>query len=149
VDSEHIADGAVDPVHLSFPNAVTSVAVTGGPTSGTTELTIGTINISGQTVGYVLDVAAFWSAYNSVDGDRFIFRVYVDAVEKAAIDQRHSGGTDERRPYSIPCITPVTIAPATACAITCTVQRASGTGTLTESRAGRMVARAHFGTSTL
>lgn len=149
VDSEHIADGAVDPVHLSFPNAITSVAVTGGPTSGTTELTLGTINIAGQTVGYTLDVAAFWSAYNSVVDDRFALIVYVDGVEKARAVNRHSGSANERRCYSIPCIELVTIPAATACAIVCKVVRADGTGTLTESAAGRMVARAYFGTSTL
>lgn len=120
------------------------VATTGGPTSGTSELVIATLNIPSQTYAYVLECAAFWTAHNSVDLDYFDFRIRVDTVEKGITTMRHVGGTNIRFGYSIPTTEAVSIAAATACTVTATIQRASGTGILTEHHAGFLTGRLYF-----
>lgn len=118
-------------------------AVTGGPTSGTTELTIATLSIAALPARYELECSAFWSAYNSVDGDMFKFRIKVSG-ERAAISQRHVGGANIRLPYSLPTSTFTTIAASAAATVTVTVQRTLGTGTLTEETAGLVTAKMRF-----
>lgn len=143
-----IGTAKVTPTMIAAPWCIKSAAVTGGPTSGTTELTLTTLNLAAQTYAYTLDVAAFWTVSGSDTGDVFKFRVYVDGVLKG-VAHYQAPSVNEDKTLSIPCITPVAISAATTCAVTVKVQRTSGTGTLTEEAAGVVTARAYFGTSTL
>lgn len=112
-----------------------STPATGGPITGAAT-TLATINISARSFPYKLECAAFWSGYNTDDGDTFVFNVKVDGVTKGDISQRHSGGANERRVYSIPCTNHVIIPANTPCDVTFEGARDAGSGTLIQEKPG-------------
>lgn len=113
-------------------------AVSGGPTSGTTELTLATIDIPARPFAYTVSVAAHWTAINSAVSDNFAFRTKVDGVSKAIVENRWNStdASNIRKHFSIPSSTEVTVPADTTCQVTVTVQRTIGTGTLTQSSSG-------------
>jgi len=115
--------------------------VTGGPTSGTTELTLATLTVSAFAATYAVECAANWSARDNTNDGTYKFRIRVDGTEVGAVTQRHEVN-NLRLAYSLPTTTLTTISVSAATTITCTVQQISGTGTLIEETAGRLTA--HF-----
>lgn len=120
-------------------------AVTGGPTSGGTELTLATVTIPAQPYAWTLDAAAHWSAYNSAASDTFQFRIRVDGTEKAYTANRWpTSGANIRTGFALPTITPVEFAAGAGATVTVTIQRgAGGSGTLTEEAPGRVTCRVY------
>ena len=128
----------------TFTYQCQQATVTGGPTSGSTELVIATLNIPSQLTAYQLECAAFWTAYNSVQDDMFQFRIKVDGAVKAQGNNRHDGAVNERKIYALPTSTLTTISASTGCTVTATIQRTIGNGTLTENNSGLLTARMSF-----
>lgn len=126
-----IADGG-----LGGPRgAAVTIASVGG-----SESVMATLTIPAQPFAYTLDAAAFWSGQNSNDDETFSMVIKVDGVVKGKIWQRHTGGANSDLTYAIPCIELVQIPATTACVVTVSAIRETGTGNLTESQAGRLVA---------
>lgn len=119
---------------------ISAACGTATATSGTTEKFISLAAIEARPYPFYVEVSAFMSAINSVSGDGFIFRVYVNSVEKGRIVPTHSGAS-VRMAYAIPTSDPVLVAKNTSGSLAATVQRNSGTGTLTVDVAGFLVAR--------
>jgi hypothetical protein len=144
--TEPIIPGAtqvrVIPPNGLLPASIQSIATgTGGTTSGTVELTIQTLNIAAKSYSYMLDVAGFiGSCFCNVDKDAYSLRIRVDSTQKGLALFGTVGASLYRYAPAIPCITPTTIAANTACAVTITLQRASGTGALTIDGAGVLTA---------
>lgn len=143
VGTAELIDASIQPVHLANGalGGPVSAVVTGGPTSGTTELTIATLSIPAQPFAYTLDAAVFWSGLVDTAGAQYNLRVKVDGTTKAEIPFRNGGGNNIELPFAIPCITPVAIAASTACTVTVTIRRTQGTGTIATSIAGVVNAR--------
>lgn len=120
------------------------VAVTGGPTSGTTALTLGTITIPAMPAAYAVEACAMWTGLNSVLSDTFNAKITIDTVTKGSVSNRHTGSVNETLVYPIPTTTLVTIAVNTACVVRFTITRTGGTGTVDEAVAGLMTAKLHF-----
>lgn len=124
----------------TFTYQCQAAVVTGGPTAGGTELTIGSLSIPGQVSAYQLDCAAFWSGLQTVSTDAFWFRVKVAGVVKATVMSSGSG----RTPFSIPTTSLVSVPASTVTAVVATIQRASGSGSISEAFAGQLTARMSF-----
>jgi hypothetical protein len=150
-----LADGAITPAKQSG-NLIYVVKLTGGASSSTTPLTLGSITIPSQTFAYYLDVKAHWTATNDVDDDEFLFRVRTgtaaaagDTIAQASI--RHTGSANTRAIYSIAGVVtdatsgsafaPFEVAASTAQSINAGITRTIGTGTINTSASGVMVAR--------
>jgi hypothetical protein len=103
------------------------------------------LSIPPQECAYRLECAAFWTGINSTSGDAFQFTIYVGNVARASIVERHSGGGNERRSFSVPTTTLVPVPADAGCDISVTVQRTIGTGTIDTDTAGLLTARLHRG----
>jgi hypothetical protein len=145
-DQVHVATGGIAKANmaasvLAFP---VQAAVTGGPTVGTTQLTLATLNIPSQFNGYEMECSAYWTGINDTSGDEFLFAINVDGVTKASGAMRHEAGGSERLLYSLPTSTLTLIAPSTTSIVTVTVQRSIGSGTINTDHAGVVTARLWF-----
>lgn len=123
----------------AMPRRYSTTIATAQTTSGSTELTLATLNIPAQDVAYELDVAMFATFQPSATDD-FDVRIKVDGTAKAETRERGTG-TNQRWTHAIPCIEPVDVAANTAVTVTVTIQRGSGSGTAsTVQHAGRVTA---------
>lgn len=118
-------------------NVLDATIASAQTTSGSTVLTIGTIEVPAQPFPCKLLGSAFISGSPSVAGDEFILRLNVDGVEKARIYHRHYA-INGRAGYSIPPSVLDTIAAGVDVDVTATLTRTIGTGTLNVYSPGRM-----------
>lgn len=111
------------------------------------EQTQTTLNIPAQPFAYKLECASLASQYNTVADDLFVHRIKVDGTAVAQVYNRHLGGINFRLMASL-CTSHLTdIAANTACTVTYTIQRSSGTGVLTYDTTviGHLTGRCYFG----
>lgn len=116
--------------------------VTGGPVDNAT--TLATLNIAGRPFAHKLLCTAFWTGYNSVDGDTFRMNIKVDGVNKGSTLVRHVGGTNIRLGYTIPSSVPVIIPVNTACVVTVDAIRDGGSGQLIQDAQGSLTAMSYI-----
>lgn len=123
---------------------VYQAAATGGPTSGSTALTLATITIPAMPATYRVELCGYWVPTNSAVGDVFDLTATVDGVTKATSRVTFDGATSLRRPFSIPTSTLTTISVNTATTLRLQATRTGGSGTLTEVLAGVFTAKMLF-----
>jgi len=153
VTTAKIADGAVTPIKQSG-NLVYAVRLTGGASSGTTPLLLGSITIPSQPFAYYLDVTLHWTGKNSVASDQFLLRVRDGASASAGtthahLSNRHMESVNFRMAYTIGGVvtevdvtsTPLEVAISTAKTINAGITRIIGTGTIDTDATGVMYAR--------
>lgn len=118
--------------------------VTTGSTVGGTAVTLATINIAARPFAHKLICAAFWSAWNEADAESFRMNINVDGVNKGSSINRHVGGIHITLGYSIPTTVPVIIPVNTACAVTVTAVRDSGSNGLVQDAQGSLTAMSYI-----
>lgn len=143
--AEILAGQIVRAVDLNYPR-VYQEAVSGGPTSGTTELVVATLVVPAQPVDTIQLPSAMFNGIPDAAGadDRWLARIKetdTSGAELAATFADRIGSltpsTQVRHAFALPTGAARTVPANTAATYVVTVNRSSGDGTLTSIILGR------------
>jgi len=115
---------------LQFP-VIYETQLSGGPTSGDTPFTLGTVNVPALPVPTIHVVRAFWNSVPDVDGRtaRWQFLI-VDGSSTIAAHVAQFGGGAQRLPWSLGDTPSISVGVGVAKTYKAEVSRSAGTGTI-------------------